>query len=118
MKKNKVPINIHKEYHAHVYFDQTTLSKAEKICCEAGKLFALKVGRVHQKPIGPHRYWSCQISFASEHFDLLVPWLALNREGLNVLVHGLTGNNLKDHTEYAYWLGEEVSLNLEIFKNN
>ncbi|WP_413167957.1 DOPA 4,5-dioxygenase family protein [Capilliphycus salinus ALCB114379] len=48
-------------------------------------------------------------------FDLLIPWLEENREGLSVLVHGLTGNDLEDHTEHASWLGTAVPLKLTVF---
>ena len=109
------PINHHKAYHAHVYFDASTQTHARQLCEEAGNRFGLKVGRFHEKPIGPHPLWSCQITFGKKHFDKLIPWLDTNRKGLTVLVHALTGDDYKDHTDYAYWLGESVKLNLEIF---
>lgn len=111
----KRPINIHKHYHAHVYFDSQTLQFANNLCEQAGKLFDLKVGRVHQKPVGPHPKWSCQISFSDKDFDEFIPWLSDNRNGLTVFVHGQTGDDIKDHTDYAYWLGDNVQLNLSIF---
>jgi DOPA 4,5-dioxygenase len=37
----------------------------------------------------------------------------LNREGLNVLVHPLSGDNYDDHSKYAMWLGTPVPLRLE-----
>ncbi len=111
----KRPSNIHKAYHAHVYFDSETLDFATSLCNRAGERFGLKVGRVHQKPVGPHPKWSCQITFASKHFDEFIPWLNENRNGLTILVHALTGDDLKDHTDYAYWLGSSVELNLSIF---
>lgn len=116
MNIQKIPVNIHDNYHAHVYFEQETLEHAITLCEKAGELFSLKVGRVHQKPIGPHPVWSCQISFSARHFDQLIPWLEENRQGLSVLVHGISGDNLKDHTEYAYWLGSEIDLSLDIFR--
>ncbi|AAZ24020.1 DOPA 4,5-dioxygenase family protein [Colwellia psychrerythraea] len=116
MNNQKTPVNIHDYYHAHVYFDQETLEFAKDLCIKAGDLFSLKVGRVHQKPIGPHPKWSCQITFSSNNFDQLIPWLEDNRQGLSVLVHGLTGDNLQDHTEYAYWLGSDVELSLAMFQ--
>ena len=64
-------------------------------------MFKLKVGLVHQKAIGPHPKWSYQITFSFNHFEQFIPWLEKNRQGLSVLVHALTGDNLKDHTEYA-----------------
>ena len=112
----KRPVNIHKAYHAHVYFDEATITFAQKLCEDAGRQFGLKVGRVHQKAIGPHPMWSCQIIFGQKHFEQFIPWLESNRDGLTVLVHGLTGDDLKDHTDYAYWLGDSAPLNLAVFE--
>jgi DOPA 4,5-dioxygenase len=36
----------------------------------------------------------------------------LNREGLDVVIHPLTGNSVEDHSRYALWLGNPVSLRL------
>ena len=41
--------------------------------------------------------------------------MALLAGGLTVLVHGLTGDDLADHTEHAAWLGEPVELDLSVF---
>lgn len=112
------PVNAHKAYHAHVYFDADTLGFASELCHRAGEKFKLKVGRVHQKNVGPHPRWSCQILFTHKDFDELIPWLDQERQELTVFVHGLTGDDLKDHTDYAYWLGDSVPLNLDMFMNN
>lgn len=111
----KRPVNHHKAYHAHVYFDQSSLEFATQLCHQAGEQFGLKVGRVHQRPIGPHTQWSCQIVFGEKSFDAFIPWLDQQRAELSVLVHALTGNDLADHTEYAYWLGDPVPLDLSMF---
>ncbi len=113
MNNPKRPVNIHKGYHAHVYFDRETLDFASRLCSEAGEKFGLKVGRVHQKLVGPHTRWSCQITFSHKSFDAFIPWLDEHRGSLSVLVHALTGDDLEDHTKYAYWLGDRVELNLE-----
>ena len=115
MTEIKRPINIHKAYHAHVYFEQKTCEFASDLFTEAGKLFGLKVGTVHQKAIGPHPVWSCQIIFSARHFDEFIPWLDENRKNLTVLVHAITSDDLRDHTEFAYWLGDSVELNLSFF---
>lgn len=115
MSESRRPLNDHENYHAHVYYDQETLEVASSLCEKAGELFGLKVGRVHQKPIGPHPRWSCQISFAAKHFDEFVAWIGEHRNGLTVLVHPLTGDDLKDHTDYAYWLGKSIELKLSVF---
>ena len=114
----KRPENAYAKYHAHVYFDQGTVETAAQLCKRAGELFGVAVGRVHQKNVGPHPRWSCQLSFDAGQFDGLIPWLEENRSGMTVLVHALTGNDLADHTEHAAWLGEPVELNLEMFRKS
>lgn len=109
------PVNRHKAYHAHVYFDEATVDFATQLCQQAGELFGLRVGRVHRRPIGPHTRWSCQITFGKKSFDAFIPWLDEQRGDLSVLVHALTGNDLADHTTYAYWLGDPVALDLSMF---
>ena len=44
----------------------------------------------------------------------MLPWLALNRKGLTVLVHGRSGNDIYDHTELVFWLGESAELDLSV----
>ena len=106
------PVNNYKAYHAHVYFDQSTLASARALCTQAGKLFSLKVGRIHQQTIGPHTSWSCQITFGAKYFDTLIPWLDKNRNGLSVLVHPITGNDVLDHLDYTAWLGDPIEIDM------
>ena len=36
-----------KGYHAHIYFDASTIEQARTLCEDAAKLFPLRMGRVH-----------------------------------------------------------------------
>ena len=110
--------NNHKAYHAHVYFEDATKDSAKRLCDKIGKQFDLKVGKFHENPIGPHPRGSCQISFGTKDFQNFIPWLDKNRKGLTIFVHGITGDDLKDHTDFAYWLGQEEGLNLSMFYND
>lgn len=101
-------------YHAHVYFDAATVEQATALCEAAAARFPLVKGRVHQRPVGPHPDWSCQLAFDAEVFNELVPWLMLNRDGLVVLVHPLTGNALRDHRDYPMWMGRSRPLDLSV----
>lgn len=74
-------------YHAHVYFDASTIGQARALCEQATQLFALKMGRVHERPVGPHPDWSCQLAFEPQVLGDVLPWLALNRNGLVVFLH-------------------------------
>ena len=110
------PVNRYPVYHAHVYFDATTLEQARKLCGDAGKTLKIPVGHIHTRPVGPHPKWSCQLSFDSSRFDNVINWLESHRNGLDILVHGVTGNDLIDHTEHAAWLGQPSQLKLEVFE--
>ena len=102
-------------YHAHIYFDATTIDKARKVCETCRDLFSVEMGRVHEKPVGPHPDWSCQLAFGPEKFADVTSWLMLNRDGLVVFLHPETGNALLDHRDRATWMGEMRPLNLSIF---
>jgi aromatic ring-cleaving dioxygenase len=100
-------------YHAHVYFDAQSVEQARALREQISETFDYPVGRFHEKNVGPHPRWSFQIAFAPDAFGTIVPWLALNRKGLTVFVHGLSGDDIYDHTELVIWLGNSVELNLD-----
>lgn len=102
-------------FHAHLYYTQDTLAQARRLCEAARDRFGLAMGRMHERPVGPHPMWSCQLAFPPALFGELVPWLALNRDGLIVFVHPLTGDDLADHTRHALWMGAMPALDLSIF---
>ena len=116
MSESTYPVNIHESYHAHIYFDHSTIEQARAFCELIAHTFPFPVGRIHERPIGPHPVGSCQVLFRKNEFNLFIPWLDEHRDGLTILVHGVTGDDLKDHTDYAYWLGEPAKLNLSMFQ--
>jgi aromatic ring-cleaving dioxygenase len=103
-------------YHAHVYYDPQTRTTAERLRGGIGDRFEVRLGSWHDEPVGPHPVAMYQVAFAAEVFPALVPWLMLNREGLNVLVHPLTGDSVADHTRFALWLGTPLPLRLETLR--
>jgi len=108
-------VNDQQQYHAHLYFDETSFEKAKGILQAFIVDNQLPLGNIHEKLVGPHLKWSCQIKFNNKQFDSVVNWFNANRQGLSVLIHGDTGFDLKDHTTYAQWLGDIVDINLEYF---
>nr|WP_189660282.1 DOPA 4,5-dioxygenase family protein [Pseudomonas mosselii] len=104
-----------KGYHAHVYYDASTMEQARELCEEATRLFPVTMGRMHQKPVGPHPDWSCQLAFGPEVVGVVLPWLALYRKGLVVFLHPETGDELADHRDHAIWMGAIRPLDLSIF---
>ncbi|MFH7422951.1 DOPA 4,5-dioxygenase family protein, partial [Pseudomonas syringae pv. tagetis] len=55
---------------------------------------------------------SCQLALGHEKLADVTLWLALNRDGLLVFLHPLTGNELRDHTDNAIWMGADRPFNL------
>ena len=104
-------------FHAHVYFNAETVNQARDLCTAAAARFAVKMGRVHEKPVGPHRDWSCQLAFRPAVFGELIPWLAMNRGGLVVFVHPLSDHEMKDHRDRALWMGAVRPLDLGVLSD-
>jgi aromatic ring-cleaving dioxygenase len=100
-------------YHAHVYYNADTLPIAEKLRDTLAATFAVELGRFSGVAIGPHPVPQFQIIFKKAEFQTVVPWLMLNREGLDILVHPLTDDMVDDHTGYALWLGTPIELRLD-----
>ena len=75
------------------------------------------MGRVHEKPVGPHTEWSCQLAFKPSVFGQLIPWLAMHRGGLAIFVHPITDNQLVDHRDRAIWIGDVRPLDLRVLKD-
>ena len=106
------------EYHAHVYYDpKRTRAAAERLRRRVATAFPqARLGRWHDELVGPHPRSMYQIAFPSRMLVLLLPWLMLNRGTLTVLLHPETGDDYRDHTAHAAWLGDALPLRLNAFK--
>ena len=103
-----------KGYHAHIYYDPATRAAAAQVR-EGLSQFNVELGRWHDEPVGPHLKSMYQAAFSAEEFGRVVPWLMLNREGLDVLVHPRTGGDATgDHLDRSLWLGKKLELNMDV----
>jgi DOPA 4,5-dioxygenase len=105
-----------RRYDAHIYYDSESRDAAAELRRELEERFEVQLGGWHDEPVGPHPQSMYRIIFASEYFARVVPFLMLNRRGLTILVHPRTGNDRRDHTEHALWLGQKLDLNVSFFK--
>lgn len=103
-------------FHVHVYFDPSTRTTALRVRDGLAARFDVELGRIHEKPLGPHPKSMYQVKFAPTEFSALVPWLMVHHEGLDVLIHPQTGDDVADHTVNALWLGEKLDLNIEFLR--
>jgi aromatic ring-cleaving dioxygenase len=99
-------------YHAHIYYNDETFPIATKLRDTLAADFPVKIGS-NAGIAGPHPVPQIQIIFKKDAFQSVVPWLMLNREGLDVLVHPLSNDEYDDHTINALWLGTPVALKIE-----
>jgi aromatic ring-cleaving dioxygenase len=104
-------------YHVHFYCEVEQVSLAqelrERLLVEVPEIEG--AGKVRGHPIGPHPLPMFEAWFASEHLDKVVRWGMANRQGLSVMIHPLSGDDLADHRDHAFWLGATHPLNLDIF---
>ena len=107
-------VSLIRDWHAHVYFDAASRDAGwafrEAVTAKFGD--TVRIGRFHERPVGPHPQWSYQIAFAPNRFADVVGWLALNHGALDVFIHPNTDNELRDHRDCAICLGRSYTLNL------
>lgn len=109
-------------WHAHVYYDPAapeTRAAADRLRAGIAADFPEAVlGRWHDRPVGPHPQAMYQVAFPPALFPSLVPWIALNRDGLTVLVHPETGRQKADHLRHAIWLGAVLTLDASVLPDD
>ena len=103
-------------FHAHIYYDTETRDVAALIREELGARFEVQLGRWRDEPVGPHPQAMYQVAFLPHQFDQVIPWLMLNHQGLDVLIHPNTEDAVADHTDHALWLGNKLKLNVEVLR--
>jgi aromatic ring-cleaving dioxygenase len=97
-------------FHAHIYYDPSMRTEAERLRSWISERFVVTLGRWHDALVGPHEQSMYQVAFAVEIFPKLVPWLMLNHGRLSILVHPNTTRPLADHTAHALWIGTPVGI--------
>jgi aromatic ring-cleaving dioxygenase len=106
-------------YHAHIYYDPAdpeSRARAERVRQGVGERFSARLGNWHDEPVGPHPVAMYQVAFAADEFPRLAPWLMLNRDELDVLIHPLSGDSVADHTRFAMWLGHVLPLRTDVLR--
>ncbi len=106
-----------KGYHAHVYYDAESKPKATALREAILARFKVEPGGFSDAPQGPHPVSQFNIIFETPEFESVVPWLMLNRDGLDILVHPLTDSSYNDHTALAMWLGTPVALKTDMLRH-
>lgn len=51
--------------------------------------------------------------FSPQQFGAFVPWLVIHRGPLSALLHPNTEDAVRDHTQRATWMGQQLALNVD-----
>ena len=108
------------EYHVHIYFDAQDAwerMQAQTLARELLHRFPGKVSGGQQVgKVGPHTRHNIEVDIKPEAFGEVVQALQMNSQGLSVLIHPRTGDELFDHQSAALWLGKPVPFNEKFFE--
>lgn len=108
-----------REFDVHVYYyDERTRELArelrERALLDFGKA-PVFVGLLLDRKVGPHPQPMFEINFPERLLGEVILWLLKHRAGLDVLVHRVTDDDYRDHSEGAIWLGKAVPIDFSKF---
>lgn len=102
-------------YHAHIYWQNEAQRFEALHLRQPLQELGCRLGTIHDDPIGPHPYAMYQVNYNSNIAGEVEKLLTNTK--LDILLHEDTGDDLRDHTEGAKWIGNKLTLNLEWLKN-
>jgi len=110
-------------YYSHHDEQETAFARAlwERIRREFPEL---RIYKFWDRPVGPHLIAMFEVNLHTPaQFGAFVPWLAINRGPLSVLIHpntvdekGLQTEEERNHTQRAIWMGERLPVRTQIFR--
>jgi aromatic ring-cleaving dioxygenase len=107
------PPGFQRDFDAHIYYHPEDREVARMLRERAQRelrAFPIFVSPLVDEKVGPHPTPMFEICFSTELIEKIRTWLILNRGDLPVLIHTVTGNDPRDHSIGAQWLGEPVEL--------
>ncbi len=102
-------------WHAHIYYDAGERAAADALRTRFERIAAdtpiLFVGRLVDRPVGPHPVPQFEIHFPESAKGAVEG--AIAPTGLRALIHPLT-DDLADHTTLADWIGDPLDLDVTV----
>ena len=102
-------------YHAHIYWQNEAQRFEALNLREPLRELGCKVGSIHDELIGPHPHAMYQVNYNSDIAREVEN--LLYKAKLHILLHEDTGDDVRDHTDGARWIGRPLTLNIEWLKN-
>lgn len=103
-------------FHAHIYFEPDRLENARLLVARADLTGLFGLVKLHGQPIGPHPTGMIETHFGESAHASVLAWLEANRGDFSVLVHEDSGDDFRDHTDGARWLGKGLPLKFGFFE--
>ena len=102
-------------YHAHIYWKNAAERNQAMRIREWLEENNFQLGRVWDDEIGTHTAPMYQVIYDTTRKDYIESFLKVNRYDMSILLHEAIKDDLRDHTDGARWLGEELPLKLYVF---
>ncbi len=103
-------------YHAHIYWSSPEERQQAMNIREHLHDNGCALGRIWDKPIGPHPLPMYQAMYDSSNKDCIEEYLDKHTQ-LTVLLHEDIGvDHVRDHTEGARWIGNPLKLDLDFLR--
>ncbi|KAM0717970.1 hypothetical protein Q7P37_006302 [Cladosporium fusiforme] len=104
-------------FDVHIYFQHTNAAQtqyAKELHERIRREFPeLRIYSVLERPVGPHPIGMFEVNlFTPEQFGAFISWLVVWRGPLSALIHPNTGDDVRDHSQRATWMGQPFPLDV------
>jgi len=103
-------------WHCHIYFPMDRRDVAVRLNEDIQDRFGIWDYRWMDRANFLHPTPMFRFQFKREDLPDFLEYMTLNRDGLSILIHAISGDDIVDHTEHAMWLGEPLSLGIEALR--
>lgn len=100
-------------YHAHIYWNNNEERDIALSIREDLIQLGCQLGRVHDIAIGPHPLAMYQVNYDDGNKKLIEQLLISKSNGISILLHEDTGDDIHDHTEGVRWINNPLPLDIE-----
>jgi DOPA 4,5-dioxygenase len=100
-------------WHCHVYFTPEQREVAVQLNEDLQDQFRIWDYRWLNEANPMHPRPMFRFQFPREDLARFIEWITLYRNGLSVLVHAITGDDVFDHSYNTMWLGEPLVIDLD-----
>ncbi|KAI9226116.1 MAG: DOPA-like domain-containing protein [Piptocephalis tieghemiana] len=115
-----------KEFHFHLYFNHHNREESlfasrlrERIIeLKDEEYFHAHPAPLHMKPVGPHPTGNLEVWTPKEEYSRVYDFVTSNRGNLSVLIHPISSQQRRDHSDRAVWLGRPLNLNFAYIRTD